>query len=484
MATRKSTAAKARERLASAAEHAEAEVSASSAPTVQLSGTYNDLALEMLVANRRNPREELGDLTELTASIEQMGVLQAIVVRPLADAERADYPGGARYLVVMGHRRLAASQAAGKATVPVVIRGDITPENERRAMLVENMHRQDLSPIEEAKAFQAELDAGVSQRALATDVGVTQAHISRRVALLRLDDGIQEMLAAGQLGVNVAVNDVAKLSPLEQRTVAERLAKDVGFAASESPDNGDGDATTLLQLDAEHVRDVVEMVTSETRHQEMEETKRTAALALGAKIVTESELEEMLGKGYFRHELFDSEEIKDAGLEGQLLALLLSYRKQPQYFSTSKPAKPQLPDPQVEQDREWKRRRQAIAEWIREHRTPRKADIVAAMQRHIVETMPHETGSIVHKWLRGIVGDDAEYYVWQQSLTESHYDIVAWHLTVARDLMSSRWASASPAGQRTIARVEEINGGYLKSGYIEVVAQGEAGSDTEEGSHG
>lgn len=113
----------------------------------------NDQALiqapiTQVIPDPANPREDVGDVTELADSMEEIGLLQPIVARR----------EGARMIVVAGHRRLAAAQQLGWRTVPVIIRREMLPDDVLAAMLIENGQRRDLDPIEEARALRRAFD--------------------------------------------------------------------------------------------------------------------------------------------------------------------------------------------------------------------------------------------------------------------------------------------------------------------------------------
>lgn len=156
--------------------------------------------LDQLVASEDNPRVDLGDLSELAASVEELGVLQALLVVP-----DPDIPAGC-VRVIDGHRRLAAARLAGVDKVPVTMSISFADEGKRvAAMIATAAHRRDLSPMEEARALQHLVDLGKSQREVARLVGRTQAHVSRRLALTRLPDDAVRMLDTGRITIEQAV---------------------------------------------------------------------------------------------------------------------------------------------------------------------------------------------------------------------------------------------------------------------------------------
>jgi len=160
-----------------------------------------------------NPRTvdggNLGDLTELTASIQAHGVLQPLVVRPEQDGT---------YLCVLGHRRLAAADAAGLTEVPAEPRR-LSDVDRMEIMLIENLHREDLSPLQEARGYRQALDnnSQLTQRQLAKRVGKSQGHISKHLKLLTLTPKAQAAVQAGQVSVTDAHEYLVQLKGMPER---------------------------------------------------------------------------------------------------------------------------------------------------------------------------------------------------------------------------------------------------------------------------
>jgi ParB family chromosome partitioning protein len=149
-----------------------------------------------IAPNPRQPREAFDEqgLAALGRSIREVGVLQPIVVR------RRDRG----YELVAGERRLRAARLAGLATIPAIIRQSDDTESLREA-LIENIHRQDLAPLEQAAAFQELLeDLGVSQEVLAERLGYSRPHITNTIRLLQLPGEVQRLLAEGGLSAGHA----------------------------------------------------------------------------------------------------------------------------------------------------------------------------------------------------------------------------------------------------------------------------------------
>jgi ParB family chromosome partitioning protein len=157
-----------------------------------------------------NPRTNLGDLDGLAASMRELGVLEPLLVVP-----EPGQPG--RWRIVAGHRRHAAAKVAGLDTVPCIVREALDDKGRRQAMLIENLQRRDLDPLEEARGFQLlTVNHRMSQRKVADTVGVNQSHVSKRLKLLTLPYVAHDMLADGRITVEEAVDlarcdDPAKL---------------------------------------------------------------------------------------------------------------------------------------------------------------------------------------------------------------------------------------------------------------------------------
>jgi ParB family transcriptional regulator, chromosome partitioning protein len=180
-----------------------------------------ELPLEVIRPNPRQPRTEFGEesLAALAASIREVGVLQPVVVRPRA--------GG--YELVAGERRLRASRLAGLTTIPAVVREGADAESLREA-LIENIHREDLAPLELAAAFQELLDqAGATPDSVAERLGYSRAHVANTVRLLSLPPSVQRLLAedriqAGHARALLSLPEDAARSDVALRVAAEGLS--------------------------------------------------------------------------------------------------------------------------------------------------------------------------------------------------------------------------------------------------------------------
>ncbi|HEX5937925.1 MAG TPA: ParB/RepB/Spo0J family partition protein [Actinomycetota bacterium] len=171
--------------------------------------------------NPKQPRSRFEDeaMGELAASIREVGILQPIVVRRT----------GQGYEVVAGERRLRAAKLAGLATVPVVLR-DSDDSDLLREALIENIHREDLNPIELGEAFRQLLDElGLKQEELADRVGVSRSHIANTIRLLALPLEVQQLLtdekvSAGHARALLAMGDAEAITALSLRVAAEDLS--------------------------------------------------------------------------------------------------------------------------------------------------------------------------------------------------------------------------------------------------------------------
>ena len=135
------------------------------------------IAIEQMHPHPDNPRKDLGDLTELTASIKQSGIYQNLTVVPRE-------AGG--YTVVIGHRRRAAAKLAGLTKLPCIVT-DMSYKEQLSTMLLENMQRSDLTIYEQAQGFQMMLDLGDTVSTIAQSTGLSETTVRRRVKLLELD---------------------------------------------------------------------------------------------------------------------------------------------------------------------------------------------------------------------------------------------------------------------------------------------------------
>ncbi|MCC9174041.1 ParB/RepB/Spo0J family partition protein [Arthrobacter sp. zg-Y179] len=194
---------------------------------VQVPGaTFAELPIDSIHPNRKQPRSvfDEDDMAELVHSIREIGVLQPIVVRPSLEGD-AEHP----YELVMGERRWRASREAGLSSVPAIIRSTQDVDLLRDALL-ENLHRSQLNPLEEAAAYQQLLDDfGCSHEELADRIGRSRPQVTNTLRLMKLPPLVQRRLAAGILSAGHArallgLGDPAEMEKLAQKIVAEGLS--------------------------------------------------------------------------------------------------------------------------------------------------------------------------------------------------------------------------------------------------------------------
>ncbi|HSK24355.1 MAG TPA: ParB/RepB/Spo0J family partition protein [Egicoccus sp.] len=184
--------------------------------------TLVELEIDQIVPNPRQPRDvfDEDELAGLATSIADMGVLQPLVVRPSEDG---------RYELVAGERRLRASRMAGLERVPAVVRHTEDADLLKEA-LVENIHRVQLNPLEEAAAYRQLLDDfQFTQEELATRLGKSRPAISNALRLLSLPSTVQRRVAAGVISAGhakalLAIDDAAEMARVADRIVAEGLS--------------------------------------------------------------------------------------------------------------------------------------------------------------------------------------------------------------------------------------------------------------------
>jgi ParB family transcriptional regulator, chromosome partitioning protein len=210
---------------------AAADVVLGGAPVAEPSpvgAVYRELDPASIEPNPRQPRTVFDGeaLAELVHSIREFGLMQPIVVRPVESAA----PGAPQYQLVMGERRWRAAQEAGLATLPAIVR-ETADDSMLRDALLENIHRAQLNPLEEAAAYQQLLDEfGVTHEELAARIGRSRPVITNMIRLMRLPVAVQRRVAAGVLSAGHArallslEGGPEKQEELAARIVAEGLS--------------------------------------------------------------------------------------------------------------------------------------------------------------------------------------------------------------------------------------------------------------------
>ena len=181
----------------------------------------NTLPISEIIPNKEQPRKTFDEaaLSELAESIKQHGVLQPLLVRPLAD-------GG--YQLVAGERRWRASRMAGLREIPVVVK-ELTDTETMEIAIIENLQREDLNPIEEAEGLQALIDkCGFTQEDIAASVGKSRPAIANSLRLLRLPPEVRDMtrngiISAGHARALLALDGEAVIYEAAQNIVKNKL---------------------------------------------------------------------------------------------------------------------------------------------------------------------------------------------------------------------------------------------------------------------
>lgn len=203
---------------------------------------FAELPLDQIIPNPSQPRAHFDEeaLAELVVSVREVGLLQPVVVREVS----AD-----RYELVMGERRWRACREAGLTTVPAIVR-ETADDAMLRDALLENLHRQELNPLEEAAAYQQLLaDFGATHEELATRIGRSRPQITNTIRLLQLPPPVQRRVAAGVLSAGHArallgLPGGQAQEAMATRVVAEgmsvRAVEEAVAVAQGSADTGDG----------------------------------------------------------------------------------------------------------------------------------------------------------------------------------------------------------------------------------------------------
>lgn len=182
--------------------------------------TVEEIKISDLRPNPYQPRKQFDDesLAELKESIIQHGILQPIIVRKSLKG----------YDIVAGERRYRAAKLAGKETVPAIVR-ELSESLMREIALLENLQREDLSPLEEALAYDSLLKhLDITQEQLAKRLGKSRPHIANHLRLLTLPESIQNLIAEGTLSMGhgrtlLGLKNKNKLEPLVKKVVEEQL---------------------------------------------------------------------------------------------------------------------------------------------------------------------------------------------------------------------------------------------------------------------
>lgn len=212
-----------------------------------------NMPVECLIPHPQNPRKDLGNLEELTASIKENGIYQNLTVIPVNEAVPGEEP---KYMVVIGHRRLEAAKRAGLQEVPCAIVRGMTETRQLQTMLLENMQRSDLTVYEQAQGFQQLLDFGMDIEDISQQSGFSKRTIRRRLEITKLDQNkLKELSSTRQLSLK-EFDELAKIKNMEARNeVMEKIGtNDFALAVKRAMDKEKlADAMPVFLADMERL---------------------------------------------------------------------------------------------------------------------------------------------------------------------------------------------------------------------------------------
>lgn len=187
-----------------------------------MSNQISYISVEKIFPHPKNPRTQLGDLTELSDSIKANGILQNLTVVPkISNGSSID----GFYTVIIGHRRLAAAEQAGLDTVPCVIT-EMNEKEQVATMMLENLQRSDLTVYEQAKGFQMMFDLGETVKSIAEKTGLSESTIKNRRDLLKLDeDKLKEATDRG-----ATLQEFTELNTIKDPELRSKVLDTVGTA--------------------------------------------------------------------------------------------------------------------------------------------------------------------------------------------------------------------------------------------------------------
>lgn len=375
------------------------------------------LRLDQVAPHPDNPRDSLGDLEPLAASIAELGQLQPALVVP-ADAFVAEHPhhaeaiNGAEYVVAAGHRRRAAVELGGGTHLAAVVRPTLDKVDSYVTFIDENSQRTGLNPIEEARVYALVADAGLNQSQIAKKLRVSQGQVSKRLALLKLPQPVQDAVTTGDLPVAEALA-LTGVPPEDQLLVWE-TARERAWPLP----------TAVNHIERERADQVA-----------IAKARKKAEKA-GDPILEDPAAR---WNSHWSHRLYNTEQVEQARAEGTLLA-----HPSPAglIYYTDKPKQ----SPRAEQERLDDRERKAAnkarnaACAVLVDQPPGSSEALGDLAR-INLTGGIEFArclSMAHKWLGSEVGPETDnMYEWIEAIREDGNDgdylWVAWTMTVAQD---------------------------------------------------
>ncbi len=192
-------------------------------------GTLVYLPIQSLFPHPDNPRKELGELSELAESIKAKGIMQNLTVVPMPNKMNPTADVTGKYVVIIGHRRMAAAKLAGLRELPCVI-VEMSEKDQVATMLLENMQRSDLTPFEQAQGMQMMLDLGESVDGISEKTGFSKSTVRRRLEMAKLDKQTLKKVSGRQL----SLMDFDRLSEIRDIKARNAVLEHIGTNNFES----------------------------------------------------------------------------------------------------------------------------------------------------------------------------------------------------------------------------------------------------------
>lgn len=410
------------------------------------------MAVGDIARNPENPGR-LDDLDGLAESIAEVGVLQPLLVcsRSAYSGPRPEVEISGDWVLLAGERRLAAASRAGVAEVPVVVRDDLAAPGLSHAVVsAENGLREGLSPMQEAEQYRAMVDSGLSQRRIASLVGRSSGHITKRLKLLAIPEAARTTLGQG-IDISGALA-LAEVPSDLQDAVLERAKSlqelDASYASGRPIQNDD-------------VADALAWVTAEMEGGEL----MTQAVDEGAR-----EVEEVP----YRQTVYSDQERAEALQAGTLIVARRAGSTRLTYGDTrlgQKSTATSQPNPEKERRARMRRLRAGTQAWIAEHlrQFQTQDDQTVEFARWIVDHLSKDLGVEIWKAVRDLgVGAACDpeaytpeqrrwnepYYDWANNLSDADVVTVAALAPILQDLRDCEYGSSDkPSVQRTEARL-------------------------------
>lgn len=372
--------------------------------------------LSAIAPHPANPRTDLGDLTELTASVREHGIIEPLVVMPaVAVAEvwpdQAMGLATAAWVLLAGHRRAAAAREAGVVDTLAVVREDLAGDRagQLAAMAAENIAREALTPLEEAATFRQLAQEGWGQRRIAEACGCSQSHVSKRMKLLKLPAALVEAVGIGEL-------------PVADALTLEGL-----------PDHGQMLAAWKAFGDPQNyrARTVADAVDEQRRLAEQAAIRQALLAQAEAEGLEVVEPPVRFGADYWSHQLHNAQAVKAAREKGTLVAAIPSWLRPEttlDYYSTIKPKRgtnrteieERTAVAERERTRAMKTRAQAGAALVTGQRMPTGQQLIDLLADAAINGSDSDARKLAFGWLReaGMAGADQcqDSYAWIRAL--------------------------------------------------------------------